>query len=427
MANDGNHTSVIVVGAGPVGLFLAFLLGQSKISVQVVEKLDDISSAPRAVGYLDPVQHAFDDAGIYERVKNEGFLLPGMCWRKRPVDDGKGGKRSGDEIVSFVLPPIKDGKTPPGSQVLTLPQSKLCRILLDEALATGYVKVDWGHSVVGISENEDSVTVTAETEHHQSKSYTGIYVVGCDGGKSSVRKLLGVRLVGHTWPGRVVATDVRITNHEVLYLPVQFIVDKEHWALVSPLEPPVLGTSTMWRYTIGSSADMDLSDEEMVEPSRLAREFEILMAGPRPLQYTVERKSCYTMHQRLATTMRRGRCILAGDAAHLNTPAGGLGLSNGLLDSEALAQTLVYVIRDNQPESLLDVYSDERRKIFQHIVDPISTANKLRVEETDPDTAVKDDWFYRALNERNPKKMQAMGNPYAGLRTNMSKFLPLSN
>jgi 2-polyprenyl-6-methoxyphenol hydroxylase-like FAD-dependent oxidoreductase len=313
------ETTVIVVGAGPVGLFVALLLGQAKISVLVVEKLDDISPAPRAIGYTEPVQVAFNDAGIYERVKEEGFLMSGMCWRKRPVDDGKGGKRLGDELVSLALPPIRDGKTPPGSQILTLPQSKLCRILLDEALGTGYVSVDWGTSVIGLSQNEDSITVTAETKSTESKSYTGKYVVACDGGKSSVRKLLGVRLVGHTWPERLVATDVRLVNHEVPPFPVEFIVDPEHWALVSPLEPPVPGTSTMWRYTIGTSVDQDLSDEELLEPSRLAREFEILMAGPRPLEYTVERKSCYTMHQRLATTMRRGRCILAGDAAHLNT------------------------------------------------------------------------------------------------------------
>jgi 2-polyprenyl-6-methoxyphenol hydroxylase-like FAD-dependent oxidoreductase len=319
MTEEGCQATVIVIGAGPVGLFVALLLGQAKISVQVVEKLEDISPAPRAVGYTEPVQFAFNDAGIYDRVKEEGFLMPGMCWRKRPVDDGKGGKRLGDELVSLALPPIRDGKTPPGSQILTLPQSKLCRILLDEALATGYVSVDWGNSVIGLSQNDDSITVTAKTKNNKSKSYTGRYVVGCDGGKSSVRKLLGVRLVGHTWPDRVVATDVRLTNREVPHLPIVFIVVPEHWALVTPLEPPVPETSTIWRYTIGTSVDQDLSDVEMLEPSRLAREFEILMAGPRPLEYTVERKSCYTMHQRLATTMRRGRCLLAGDAAHLNT------------------------------------------------------------------------------------------------------------
>jgi 2-polyprenyl-6-methoxyphenol hydroxylase-like FAD-dependent oxidoreductase len=319
MANEHCQSTVIVVGAGPVGLFLALLLGQAKISVQVIEKLEDISPAPRAIGYTEPVQLAFDDAGIYERVKSEGFLMSGMCWRKRPVEDGNGGKRLGDELVSLALPPIRDGKTPPGSQILTLPQSKLCKILLDEALATGYVSVDWGNSVVGLSQNDDSITVASETKHNESKSYIGKYVVGCDGGKSSVRKLLGIRLVGHTWPDRVVATDVRVTNRDVPRFPVEFIVDPEHWALVSPLEPPVPGKSTMWRYTIGTSVDQHLNDEEILEPSRLAREFEILMAGPRPLEYTVERKSCYTMHQRLATTMRRGRCILAGDAAHLNT------------------------------------------------------------------------------------------------------------
>lgn len=319
MTKEDCQATVIVVGAGPVGLFVALLLGQAKISVQVVEKLDDISTAPRAVGYTEPVQFAFDDAGIYERVKEEGFLMSGMCWRKRPVDDGRGGKRLEDELVSLALPPIRDGKTPPGSQILTLPQSKLCRILLDEALATGYVSVDWGNSVIGISQNDDFITVTAENKNKESKSYTGKYVVGCDGGKSSVRKLLGIRLVGHTWPERVVATDVRLTNREVPHFPIEFIVDQEHWALVTPLELPVPETSALWRYTIGTSVDQDLSDEEMLKPSRLAREYEILMAGPKPLEYKVERKSCYTMHQRLATTMRRGRCMLAGDAAHLNT------------------------------------------------------------------------------------------------------------
>lgn len=108
-------------------------------------------------------------------------------------------------------------------------------------------------------------------------------------------------------------------------------------------------------------------------------------------------------------------------------PAGGLGLSNGLLDSDAVARALIYIINENQPDSLLDMYSDERRRVFQFLVDPISTANKLRVERADPDTVVQDDWFYRILKERDPKKMHTLAKAYEGWRTDMSKFLPLCN
>ena len=300
--------NVLIVGAGPVGLFTALRLGQKGLKVNLFERATEVDQSPRAAGYYGPVLDLYKRAGIYDLVSATGHEENGLSFRRMPVDDGKGGKTFGKEIGQ-----IRDLQ-------IMLPQSKLAKIIEKVAIATGNVTVHYAKEVVGIQEIEGSVTATVRVvATGTSETYTGTYLVGTDGGRSTVRSLLGLRFPGHTWPERVIATNVTLVSAEIAPISLNFIIDPVHWTVFIPLSRPEKGKKSLWRYAMAVAGDDPRTDEELLESEALDVLYQKVMVGPRPLQYEVQSKTVYHIHQRLAPTMRSGRCLLAGDAAHLNS------------------------------------------------------------------------------------------------------------
>ncbi|KAI8964131.1 FAD/NAD(P)-binding domain-containing protein [Daldinia sp. FL1419] len=443
--NSSNGTDVvpvIVVGAGPVGLLVALRLAMNQIHAIVLEKESSLSQLPRAIGYHGPVHEVFHEIGLYDQISTEGMPSGGYVWRKLPTDvvDANGtvigkelGEIIGDNAMSKAGP---DGKFERGRYSIQLAQCRLAEIFMENAVKTGFVKVFWEHEVTGLSQDENEVAVTVKTAREGTKVIKGQYLAACDGGKSTVRKLLGIRLSGHSWPERFVATDVLRTAPVVPELSVHFTVDETYWGIVTPLEHVEAGKQGLWRYSMAVPArpnddpnSVPLTDEQVLEPeyvdSLLLRQID----GPRPSDHIVVRKSLYKMHQLLASTMHRGRCFLAGDSAHINNPIGGLGLCTGLLDGDALAQTLQIAFStsssDPNLEHLFNRYSAERRWVFQNVIHPFSSANKTRLHGAKPEDMAREDWYFRALARGDPKELEAIHRPLsAQWRTDMRKFWP---
>lgn len=321
VAPDGEllSSSVLIVGAGPVGLFLALRLGQSGIKVTVIEKDNTTSELPRACGYASATQFAFANAGVYEKVKEAGgFITPGPCWRKPLVQNKDGGMNQGEIFAVFKRSKQDDPSFPPGSGTLNLPQSELLKLLYREAVATGHVTVKFNTELESIEDDGQVVTMgVKDLVSGSSYVFTGSYLVGADGGKSKSRKLLGIQFNGHTWPAKLHATDVWIKNHEDYIHPTTYILDPVHFAVITPLTEPKVGETTKWRYAIGLPPNDTRTDEELLSTEYTSSLYERVMPGPRPLQFKITNRTVYRIHQRLASTMRRGRCLLAGDAAHL--------------------------------------------------------------------------------------------------------------
>lgn len=317
-ADDPSRT-VIIVGAGPVGLFLALKLGNAGINVTVVEKDPSTSEAPRACGHYAAATLALIDAGVYDKIREEGFMTRGLTWRKRPVDDASGGKRLGDIVAAVYMCEPGETNIQPPAGILCLRQSLLTKLFLREALATGHVKVLFNCAISGIEDKDDTVTATCEdSQTGATRQFTAAFLVGADGGKSRTRKLLGIPFVGHTWPERLLATDVTITNTDVQDCTCHYVFDRINYTLAAALEEAINGQQSLWRYTIAIDPEDKRTDEEIMSDDNVASLYEKVMSGPRPLKYKIERRAIYRIHQRCATTMRRGRCLLAGDAAHLN-------------------------------------------------------------------------------------------------------------
>lgn len=311
---------VLIVGAGPVGLLLALRLGQAGINATVIEKEASTSDLPRACGYAAVVQFALDEAGVYEKMKQiGGFITAGPCWRKGPIENKAGGKDLGPIFAAFKRYRDDDPSWPPGSGTLNLPQAELSRLLYREAVATGRVTVRFNAELDSIKDDGQSVTIgVKDTVSRDIFHLTGTYLVGADGGRSKTRALLGIAFAGHTWPGKLLATDVWVRNSEEGLHPTSYLLDPVHFCVITPLTEPKLGETTLWRYAIGLPPNDPRPDEEVLKTEHIASLYEKVMAGPRPLKYRITNRTVYHIHQRLAATLRRGRCVLAGDAAHVN-------------------------------------------------------------------------------------------------------------
>ncbi|KAE8415638.1 hypothetical protein BDV36DRAFT_285210 [Aspergillus pseudocaelatus] len=308
-------TKVIVVGAGPVGLLTVLRLAQSGVYVDVLEKEEKLNVTPRACSYYAAALHALQRAKVLDDVKKAGFTTHGLCWRGPLEDDGKGGKKFGDMLAS--LPVV--GNEGWDSGVVNLQQAKLTKLLYQKVLETGRVTVHLGTRVIGIEQDSASVTATAVRGDGSQEQFQGSFLVGADGGRSATRRLLGIRLKGHSWPERLVAMDVLLDGVEFdEKFPSSLFVDPIYYGLMSPLEEPRTGTESLWRCTVAVDPTDARTDDELVSEKSLEELLLKAVPGPRPLPFKVLRASPYRVHQLCASTFNRGRCALAGDAAHLN-------------------------------------------------------------------------------------------------------------
>lgn len=310
---------VIVVGAGPVGLFLSYSLAKRGIHVDLIERFDGISNEPRAAGYYGGAVFALQDAGLLHIASKRGYVAQALGWRAPIVDDGNGGKTWGRLLCEI---PFEHGSEEhPELGMLLLPQTKLCRLLEEQIHSLGQNRVvfHFGAELGGIHRDGDTVIATIrDTKSGATRDLTGDILVGADGGKSTTRNLLGISLQGHTWPERLVAVDVVFSLDNLPKVQAHFVVDPLWYAMLIPLERPIQGKPSTWRFSMAIDPADDSPEEVVLSEKYLADMFERHMVGTRPLKYEVVHKATYRIHQRLANTMALGRCVIIGDAAHLN-------------------------------------------------------------------------------------------------------------
>lgn len=350
--------NVIIAGAGPVGFLTALKLARAGVPVTIVESLSYIGQWPRAVVYHPPTIEALDKLGLLEDMKVFGVTKKDYQWRSV----------NGDILLKLDMDAIADKTQYPYN--LHLGQHVLAEIVMKHLLRENDVQIRWNSKVVKVEQNEDRVCVTVDTPDGQ-QVLEAAWLVGADGASSGVRKAIGQEFRGITWPERFVVTNVYTDYESYGYAKANFIVDPVDFAVLCQINKEGL-----WR--VAFAEDSDLPEETLLQrlPERMAR----LIPGP----YELVEVSPFRVHQRVADKFRVGRVLLAGDAAHANSPIGGLGLTGGLLDAVALGDALASVIVGNAPAALLDEYATERRDIFVNYTSPTTTENKRRLAEADP-------------------------------------------
>jgi len=239
-------------------------------------------------------------------------------------------------------------------------------------------EVRLGAGVVDVAQDANGVTVTvAGPEGEEQHAFD--YLIGCDGGRSTVRKCLEVEFEGYTWPERfLVLTSLFDFAHALGCRERSYISDPEEWTNLFK----VMGDDLKGRWRAVFPARENETDEEAFSETAVRRRMRKLCED-HPMDRLVHR-NIYRVHQRVANAFRRGRVFLAGDAAHVNNPVGGLGLNCGIHDAIELAQTLQLVASGQAGAHLLDRYERRRRPLNIEYVQQQTVANKKRLEERDP-------------------------------------------
>jgi 3-(3-hydroxy-phenyl)propionate hydroxylase/6-hydroxy-3-succinoylpyridine 3-monooxygenase len=343
---------VIVVGGGPTGCICALGLAQAGVRVTLIESETRIVDSPRAAVYHWPIVECLESLGIRKEVETTGFRRQEYTYLVL-----KTGER-----IDFSLEVLAERTSFPYN--VHLGQHRLVEIALRRLVRYSNATVHFNWRLLDLSQDSDGVTLQVMTpeclEEMRAK-----WVVGADGAGSTVRNNLALEFEGMTWPERFVATNVFYDFERYRYARGTFLIDNAHGAVIAKIDK-----TGLWRCTY--MEDASLSEETFME--RLPRVYDVILPGAD--DYRIERAAPYRMHQRSAPRYRVGRVILAGDAAHVTNPTGGLGLTSGLFDSFALIPALAAVIREGADPAVLDQYSEVRRAMFLHRVSPQAVANK---------------------------------------------------
>jgi 3-(3-hydroxy-phenyl)propionate hydroxylase len=366
MTSDGDP--VLIAGGGPVGLLCAWLLGRRGLRVRLFDNNAEPQADPRAATTHPATLELLAEDGLASDMARVGLVAPIFQFWDRP---------SGDLVAQFDHALLKDDTRYP--YVVQCEQFKTAKLILDRLRKLPNVEVLFGHEIVDVASSDRSVAVDVRGSGGV-KSHTGSYLIGADGGRSIVRKQCGITFDGFTWPEQfIVLTTPYDFEAERGYCYRSYFADPGAWCncfKVSADGPPGL-----WRtvFPVGS----EQSESDIMSDAGVQARIQSFFPSPRP--YEIVHRNLYVTHQRVAETFRKGRVLLAGDAAHVNNPIGGMGLNGGIQDAANLADKLARVMLEGAPGELLDLYSQQRRTIAVEFVQEQSIANKKRLEARDPE------------------------------------------
>jgi 3-(3-hydroxy-phenyl)propionate hydroxylase len=358
---------VLVAGAGPVGMVAAARLVRAGIPVTVFEAGASLSEESRASTFHPPTLDMLDELGASAPLIAQGLKAPQFQYRTRA--EGLLAQFDFAEIADVTRHPFR----------LQCEQSRLTRILRDLLHGEPDFEIVFGAKLVAVEQDGFSVTVGLELEGEKKQRRQGRWLIGADGARSEVRRALGIAFEGFTWPERFLVIGTPYDFHARIadLVHVNYVADPQRWHFL--LEIP-----EMWRvmFPIAAEVSDDVARTEAFAQAMMATVL------PGVTDYEIVHTTLYHVHQRVAATYRMGRVFLAGDAAHINNPLGGMGMNGGIHDAVDLTGRLAGVWRGELGEEELDRYDRQRRGVTLEYVQTQSIQNKRNLEN--PDGGFKD-------------------------------------
>lgn len=337
--NSVKAPAIVIVGMGPVGMTAALSLAKMGLEITVLEAGAELASESRASTFHPPSLEILDELGVVEELLELGLKAPSFQYR--------GHNR---ELIAHLDMALlsEDTRFPFRVQC---EQSKLTRIILRHLEKMPNVTLRFNASVVRAERGTDCVNLYLASDDF-TPSYKADWVIAADGASSPIRRSLGIAFEGVTYPERFL---VASTTHDFAddfddLAYVSYVYDPDDWGVL-------LRTPSHWRVLFPIEADE--SNEEARAPERIEQRLQGVIALDGP--YPVVHSTIYAVHQRLAATFATGRIFLAGDAAHINNPLGGMGMNSGIHDAHAAVQAILYAVEGGDPDRAVDTYARVRR------------------------------------------------------------------
>ncbi|QHC20341.1 FAD-dependent oxidoreductase [Streptomyces sp. GS7] len=378
-AADGRDADVLVVGAGPTGLLLAGDLAEAGLDVTLLERRDDTTSnLSRALAVHARSLEQLDARGLADELVAGGHRLTGL-------------QMFGDAVLA-------PGRLPSRFPfVLITPQYEVERLLERRARQAG-VTFQYGSEVLGLDQDASGVTVRFRTAEGIGSS-RACYAVGTDGGRSTVREAIGLPFPGKAVIRSVVLADVRLAQEPDSAFSIN--ATRDAFGLIGSF-------GDGWYRAIGWNRRAQQDDDAPVDLAEV-REVTRLAFGTDFGMHEARWVSRFRSDERQAPAYRVGRVFLAGDAAHIHSPAGGQGMNVGLQDAANLSWKLTAVLKGHSPDSLLDSYQAERHPVGTQVLRSSGAIIRLALVQSAAGRAARG-LAAQLINRLPPLSRRAIGN-----------------
>ncbi len=354
---------VVVVGAGPVGLVTAALLIEEGVPVVLIEARSELPHDLRASTFHPPTLDMLERFGVVGSMIEQGLICP--TWQFRDRKEGV--------VATFELSRLRPDTNHPYR--VQCEQWRLGEMLYAQIKENPLVTVRLGTSATAVRQTANSVEIDVSLPDGGTETIGGSFVVGADGIGSVVRKAMGVAFDGITIPELFLTVSTTFDFREAMpdVANIAYVSDPDEWFVL-------IRTARVWRALF--PVDAALSDADVTS----ARRAESLLQGaaPRSQPYEVSHRTAYRVHERVASSYVAGRMLIAGDAAHVNNPLGGMGLNGGIHDAFNLSGTLTDVFR-GAPLQRLERYSRQRRKVALDVVQQTTLRNRAILNTREPE------------------------------------------
>jgi 2-polyprenyl-6-methoxyphenol hydroxylase-like FAD-dependent oxidoreductase len=380
------QTDVAIVGAGPTGLALACTLAAERVSFVLVDRLAEGANTSRAAVVHARTLEVLEELRITDRLRAEGHVVPRFTIRDR------------DRVLASIN---FDGLRSRYPYTLMIPQNVTEAILLARLRELGG-DVSRPYTLQDLRQDADAVSLTVASDGEAPRTVKARYVVGADGMHSAVRERAGIGFTGGSYEQSFVLADVQM-DWPLGHAEVMLFLAPEGLVVVAPLPGG--------RHRIVATVDDAPEHPSIADVQRLLE-----TRGPsggvsrvRQLAWSTR----FRVHHRLADRYRAGRVLLAGDAAHVHSPAGGQGMNTGIQDAVVLGHALSAVLRGSGDEKTLDEYERTRRPIANRVVALTDRITRMATLRSRPSRALRNGLLEVA--GRIPGAMTRVATAIAGL------------
>ena len=358
-----NEQSVLIAGAGPVGLSAAAYLINRGIPVTIFEAEAKLPENLRASTFHPPTLDMLAPFGASQGLIEQGLIAPKFQFRDRYegcLAEFDFGLLAGDTDHPFRV---------------QCEQFKLNHLLYNWLQERGAADIHFSYAITGVRQHDNQVTAIIDTPEGE-KSFSGRWLIGAEGANSVVRQTLNIPFEGFTWDERFLVVSTPFSFELVMsdLSLVNYFADPEQWFFL-------LKVPGMWRVLLPTQPEE--LEEDIFDPKDIERRMQWVYGMPETYEYC--HTTLYRVHQRVAKHYRQGRVFIAGDAAHINNPLGGMGMNGGIHDAVNLAEKISAVWHGERPETYLKLYEAQRRPIALDYVNTHTIRNKQNLEAKTPE------------------------------------------